>query len=102
VGRLGYHPVVAFDYEVPEEMDIRRKCTVLLRTCKYGIFDLSEQTGQLVEIDTLREYDVETLLVWPKGKEKDITEMLNGSKNHALSYGTFPEMENIIRNFLPQ
>ena len=56
----------------------------------------------MVEIDTLHEYDVEPLLVWPKGKEKDITEMLNGSKNHAISYETFPKMENIIRKFLPQ
>jgi len=100
VVRLGYHPVVVFDYGVPEAMDNRRKCIILLHTCKYGIFDLSEQSGQLIDIDTLHEYDVESLLVWPKGKEKDITEMLNGYKKHTLSYETFPEMENIFSEFL--
>ncbi len=100
VVRLGYHPVVVFDYDVPRVMDTRRKCIILLRTCKYGIFDLSEQSGQLVDINTLHDYDVESLLVWPKGKEKDITEMLDGYKKHTLSYETFPEMENIFREFL--
>ncbi len=102
VVRLGYHPVVALDYEVPEELDIHRKCIILLRTCKYGIFDLSEETGQLIEIDTLHEYDIETLLIWPKGKEEDVAKMLNGFKDHAVSYETFAEMENIFCNFLPQ
>ncbi|MFC1871320.1 hypothetical protein ACFLYF_02835 [Chloroflexota bacterium] len=100
VTKLGYHPVVPFDFPVPEGMDISRKCSILLLTCKHGIFDLSEETGQLIEIEKLHQYDVQTLLVWPKGKEAEISAMLNGQAKRAVSYERFTELENTFREFL--
>ena len=54
----------------------------------------------MVEIEKLCQYDVQTLLIWPKGKEKEVTMMLNGQAKHAVSYERFTELEDTFREFL--
>lgn len=104
VTKLGYYPVVAVDYVMPEEMNVYRKCLYLLHGCKYAIIDLSEQAGQLIEADRAAEYGVRTLVIWPKGREETITQMLKDAfeerRIRSQSYERFPEMEVIFREFL--
>ena len=107
VSELDYEPIVCHQVVTPQEMerDIRSKCLVLLHCCKYAIFDLAEQKGQLVEIDRAPEYGVLTLVVWPDTKEKEVTEMLKSLVNrqqiNSNSYKKFPEdVKTIVQEFL--
>jgi hypothetical protein len=102
--QLGYDPVVAIDFDMPTGMTIYHKCLALLHSCKYAIFDLSEQAGQLLELERAPEYGIETLVVWPRAKEELITQMLRSILDSRgityKSYDDFSEMDSIFRNFL--
>jgi hypothetical protein len=104
VEKLGYYAVVAVDYVMPKEMNVYRKCLYLLNGCKYAIIDLSEQAGQLIEADRAAEYGIRTLVIWPKGREESITQMLKDAFEERginnQSYERFPELEGIFREFL--
>jgi len=106
VDKLGYDPIVAVEFDMPEGMTVYRKCLLLLHNCKYAIFDLTEQKGQLLEVERTTDYGVDTLLVWQRYKDDTITQMLRGSLHERqFRYGTyedFDELEGIISDFLPK
>lgn len=100
----GYDPVVATDFNMPRGMTVYHKCLALLHSCKYAIFDLSIQGGQLIEIERAPDYGVKTLVVWSRDKEQHITEVLKSCLKvrgiEYRSYTEFPELEGIFREFL--
>jgi len=104
VERLGYDPVVAIDFDMPEQMTIYHKCLTLLHSCKYAIFDLSEQAGQLMELERAPDYGVQTLIVCPKNKQESVTQMLKSVLDYRdiryNSYDKFEEMHGIFCDFL--
>lgn len=105
VEKIGsYDPVVAVDFDMPVGMTVYQKCLALLHCCKYAIFDLSKQAGQLIEVERAPDYRVKTLVVWPKDAERFITEMLKSCLEDRRikykSYTQFPELEGIFREFL--
>ena len=100
----GYDPVVVVDFNMPKEMTIYHKCLALLHSCKYSIFDLSIQGGQIIEIERAPDYGVKTLAVWQADKEHTITQVLKSCledrKIEYKSYSDFSELEKIFREFL--
>jgi len=79
---------------------------MLLHECKYAIFDLSQEAGQLMEIERVRDYNVRTLAVYQAiGGEPKITEMLKALLNSMnipiKPYRDSPELGNHINSFLP-
>ena len=105
VGKIGgYDPVVAIDFDMPVGMTVYQKCLTLLHCCKYAIFDLSKQAGQLIEVERAPDYGVKTLVVWPTDAEGVITEMLKSCledrRIQYKSYAKFPELEGIFRELL--
>ncbi len=104
VNEAGYDAVVASDFDAPEGMPTYHKCLVLLHCCKYAVFDLSKQAGQLLEIIRTPEYGIKTLLVWPPNKERAITEMLKSVLDIQgighRAYGTIDEMALHVSEFL--
>lgn len=101
---LGYDAIVATDFNMPEGMSIYHKCLTLLHCCKYAIFDLSKQAGQLIEVERAPDYGIKTLVIWQTMDERFITEMLKGCLDNRRighkSYTEFAEMEGIFREFL--
>ena len=85
-------------------MTIYHKCLTLLHSCKYAIFDLSEQAGQLVEVERAPDYGVKTLVIWPINKELSITQMLKSCLEDRRieynSYTKFSELDSIFHDFL--
>lgn len=106
VKQLGYDPIVAVEFDMPKEMTVYRKCLLLLHNCKFAIFDLTEQKGQLLEVERTTDYGVKTLLVWQRYKDDTITQMLKSSLHErgfkADTYENFDELEGIIGKFLPK
>lgn len=60
---LGFEAVVVLDYKVPPGMT-HHHSLMLLHECKYAIFDFSHQSGQLMEIERVRDYGVQALIVF--------------------------------------
>jgi len=105
VTEKGYEPVVASDFEIPEDL-VHHHSLMLLHECKYAIFDLSQEAGQLMEIERVRDYDVKTLAVYQATRgEPKITEMLKALLNSmqipTKRYRDFPELNQHISSFLP-
>lgn len=105
VKRLGYDPIVCSDFDKPEGLTLHDKCLVLLHNCKYAVFDIAEQTGQLMELERVFDYGIKTLVIWPKNKDKGITQMLKSQigfrKVAHGSYEKIEDWESILKNFLP-
>ncbi len=97
--------MVASDFEIPEDL-VHHHSLMLLHECKYAIFDLSQEAGQLMEIERVRDYGVTPLAVYQAtGGEPKITEMLkallNSMRIPTKPYRDFPELNQHISSFLP-
>ena len=103
----GYEPVLARDFKFPEGL-IHHHSLMLLHECKYAVFDLSQEAGQLMEIERLRDYDVEGLIVYQSvpGEEPKITEMLRtllkSEKMEPRPYENMSQLHHYITDFLPK
>jgi hypothetical protein len=104
VEKLGYDPVIAVRFENPNGMSPYYKCLLILHSCKYAIFDLTQQRGQLLEVERSTDYGVRTLLVWNAHEASPITSMLT-FKERGFKYYAFEdtsELEEVIRDFLQE
>jgi hypothetical protein len=104
VRRLGFDPIVSLNFLTPQGVETHQKCLTLLHCCKYAIFDLSEQAGQLMELERVKDYDIKALVIWPKNKEHAVTQMLktlSPSKGiEYKSYVTNEDIDKVVQEFL--
>jgi len=105
VEQKGYDPIVALDFDIPSIL-IHHHSLMLLHECKYAIFDLSQEAGQLMEIERVRDYEVKTIAVYQAaGGDPKITEMLKAHLTamsiHTSAYSNNEELTSIINSFLP-
>lgn len=73
---MGYDPVIAVDFEAPEEF-LHDHALMLLHECSKAIFEVTESAGQLMEIERLRDYGYKggnVLIVHER--DANLTEML--------------------------
>jgi hypothetical protein len=102
---LGYQPIIALDFDIPET-EIRRYDLILLHNCKYAIFEVTFSNGHLIEIERARDYDVQTLLVYQVRDENrkpppGATQMILTSAFPRFGYKNFTELKEYLRSFLP-
>lgn len=90
------------DVEVPlqdtHDWDLR-----ILHNCRYAIFDVSVPGGELMEIERVREYGTQTLLLYQsrdEGPPSHITRMLRTCKLPLKGYYRDVDLKNTIREFL--
>lgn len=104
ITNLGYDPIVCSEFDEPENIGIHDKCLILLHCCKYAVFDIAEQAGQLIEVERACDYNVNALLIWPKNKEEAITQMLKSQvalkKYRHAAYVVMDDVEPILKDFL--
>jgi len=104
VRRLGFDPILSLDFLTPQGVNIHQKCLTLLHCCKYAIFDVSEQVGQLMELERVSDYEIKALVIWPKNKENVVTQMLktyldSRGIEHA-SYVIIEDIDKAVQEFL--
>ncbi|GAI10578.1 unnamed protein product, partial [marine sediment metagenome] len=102
---LGYEPIVAFDYGIPEDK-IHHHDLMLLHDCKYAIFDVSQSDGHLMEIERTRDYNVKTLLVYSARNDKkqppsSMSAMIQTLGIQMSGYLNLRELRQLISGFLP-
>ena len=107
VRQLGYDAIVCSDFEDPEDTDAKEKSLILLRNCKYAVFDIAEPKGEpeLTEVKEAGAHNIKTLLIWPKSKEASIRQMLESQIDlRKVSFDFYEgtkELEDILWEFLP-
>lgn len=102
----GLTPVVADDYDLGEQK-ARGFCLMLLHTCKFAVFDVTEAGGQFFEIERTRDYDIEPLLVFNADSLERKQPMTSGiSMLHGLGFDLKPyrdpetDLEPLIDDYL--
>lgn len=100
-----YEAVIASDFDIPQEFT-HHHSLMLLHECKRAIFDISQEAGQLMELERVGDYEVETLAVYQAtGGEPRVTEMLkallHSMRIPVKSYKDFDELREHINTFLP-
>ena len=62
--KAGFKPVVADEVQLENESDIHHETMVLLHSCRLAIFELSQLSGALMEIERVPDYGIETLVLF--------------------------------------
>jgi len=102
--KLGRDPVIASQFETPPHR-IHHHALMLLHECRAAIFEVSDDVGQLMEIERLRDYQVSALMLCQKDKNR-LSAMLKTlfefSDCQFEQYSTMEEMDMHVRRFLKQ
>lgn len=106
VNSLGYTPVVAFDVEIPRA-HTHHHTLLLLHTCRYAIFEISSPAGQLMEIERVRDYENQALLLYSRispdaAPSQLVSTMLQTAGLRTEGYADLVDIDPLIRDFLPQ
>ena len=80
---LGFEPIIASDFMTPEEL-VRHHALMLLHSCKYAIFDLAIEAGQLMEIERSLDYEVKALALYPANDPKEEARISGMIKSHPI------------------
>jgi len=96
---LGYVPILAREVETPRKRT-HEYAAILLHTCKYAIFEITEPGGQYMEIERATDYDAEMLVVHRPGAQvSSMVRTLN--KVRVCKYSTGSHLRKAIKEFLP-
>jgi hypothetical protein len=101
-------PVVAIDYGLGDET-LHDDILLLLHTCGHAVIDISSLSGQVIEIERARDYNVNVLLVMQAidcvnhpPKTSAMIQSLSQSCGYPLRcYESHAELYRIIQQFLP-
>lgn len=101
---LNFTPIIAFDVDINPERT-HHHTLLLLHTCKYAIFDVSNPAGQLMEIERTIDYQNEVLLLHSTlseggGPSPYVSSMLRTMKIRMEGYSNLEDIAPIIRDFL--
>ena len=102
VSSLGFQPIIALDFDIPPR-DINRCSKMLLHVSNYAIFEVSSSSGQLMELERTKDYDVETLVVFQVIDEKEkpkISQMISTFKVQKVGYKNFNDLKKHVSTFL--
>lgn len=99
--KSGFDPVIAFEFDAPEGM-VHHHALMLLHECRLAIFEVTEHVGQLMEIERLRDYQVEPLIVCQeKAPLSEMLEALLKSEGYEIKRYKDPEgLSKLVRDFL--
>lgn len=100
---LGYDPVTAFEFETPQDK-IHHHALMLLHECSKAIFEVTEHVGQLMEIERLRDYQVDALIVCQVNAPlSEMLVALLGSQGYDVErYSSPQELDKLVTSFLSQ
>lgn len=99
---LNFEPIIASDFLTLPEWT-RHHALMLLHSCKYAIFDVAIEAGQLIEIDRCLDYQVKALALCPANDPEEEARISDMIKSHPIEkspYRTLEEMRHKVVRFL--
>ena len=107
VEELGFQPILALDFDVPEDK-IRDFDLLLLHNCKYAIFEITFGDGHLIEIERASNYKLLSIFLVYQVRDDSRTppsgasQVVLTSAHKRFGYRTFEELKEYLpTNFLP-
>ena len=101
---LGFDPVIASRFET-EPNRVHHHALMLLHECRRAIFEVSDDVGQLMEIERLRDYQVSALMLCQKDKDRlsaMLQALFESSDCRFRRYSDIDEMDRYVREFLQE
>lgn len=79
VSQAGFHPVIADKFQLENENDTHHETMVLLHSCRLAVFELSELSGALMEIERVPDYGIHALVLFadPNSRGYQVSRMLS-------------------------
>lgn len=107
VQEAGFTPVNSSEFGIPEEI-IRDHCDIILKQCKFAIFEVTIEAGWMLEFGDARHYHVICLCLydkrkWAKRRTKGMTRMVTTDskfKENNYGYLSMRDMETAVIAFL--
>jgi len=102
---LGFQPIMASDFEIPKEKT-DEYCNRLVGMCKYAIFEVTIDSGHLIELQTARSsaYIKTKTVFMAEDERKEIPKTMNTlvktQSPAPEGYVTIDELKQIISEFL--
>lgn len=98
VERNGYTPVIALEF-YDQEPQIHDHSLLLLHNCKYAIFDVSVDSGYLMEVERTLDYRTVTLLVYEEKPEDRMTMMIKSLGMDLKKFSNGKELSDLVDEF---
>jgi len=111
VRAAGLHPIIADEYRVKKpDREIHHDAIYLLHACRLAIFELTEFSGALMEIERSADYGTHCIVLHhdPGGEGLRLSWMLSSfAQEHAArirlyGYTSVEEAKNAARNWLQE
>jgi len=104
VEQCDFIPIKAEDFGISKEQ-VRHYCMRLLKQCGIAIFEVSVESGQLMELERAHDYMPITLCLWSKGHEgiPKISDMVTSSplfQRNNKGYATTRQLQSEVEAFL--
>lgn len=99
---LEFEPIIASDFVTPSELT-RHHSLMLLHNCRFAVFDLTIEGGQLPEIERSPDYEVEAIALYPASDPEEEAKLSAMIKSHPIekaAYRTLEEMRDKVVAFL--
>jgi len=99
---LGFDPVIASRFETDPDR-VHHHALMLLHECRRAIFEVSDDVGQLMEIERLRDYQVSALMLCQKDNNRlsaMLKTLFESSDCQFRQYSSVEEMETHVKDFL--
>ena len=103
VKEFGFHPILAFDFDVPES-DIHDYDLRLLHNCNYAIFDVTHSAGEVMELERCKDYRTRVMVVY-QTREKErvpaqLSSMILTAGFRRRGFQEFKVLKDIVKEFL--
>lgn len=98
IKRNGFTPIMALEFK-DEEPLIHDHSLLLLHNCKYAIFDVSKDSGYLMEVERTLDYRTVTLLVYENVPEFGVSAMM-ATFQKIKEFSNKEELNRLIDDFL--
>jgi hypothetical protein len=104
VAKLGFTPVVMARTIIPQGKT-HHHSLMMLHTCKYAIIDVTEEAGQLMELERTFDYEIEPLVVIKKsylkiGKLSEMVKTWRDVQPKSYDDSSFESIRRDLEGFI--
>lgn len=96
--RNGYIPIMALEFN-DLEPSVHDHSLLLLHNCKYAIFDVSKDSGHLMEVERTFDYRTRTLFVYEEIPEYRMTAMITSLGKELKKFSSNEELRRFVDDF---
>jgi hypothetical protein len=100
----GFDPVIELEFDVPEPL-IHHHALMLLHECRWAVFEVTTEAGQLMELERTRDYGIRPLVVYQgtdqHGRASMMVEtLLSRLGQRGEKYASIAQLRHLVGEYL--